>query len=171
MPVVTRSQNTISAEPLTKCEAVKKAPKNHTKCVNQSKQKETTAKWLKDRAEIMVSYKDHPVCLLLRNLKTDPNNTDLVNSVLFYLGELSDGMLSARWCVDLPRDTEIVAQLIKIFCILCPNTLKMTITNEYYTYGVLDTEIIFEWKDIDPIAFNDHVFPDYSCVDKKTLVF
>lgn len=119
--------------------------------------------FLNHRSSEIAPFKDHPIFLFLRTLRTQLAKQDL----LFYFGEINNTITFYKWSIT---DEQIQYKDIiqSAFLTVCPN-IKL----EYTRCEFFGCFLTVEWQSgqMDPIVFNKSIFPNYCIVDKNTLEF
>jgi hypothetical protein len=119
--------------------------------------------FLNHRSAEIAPYKDHPICLFLRTL----HNTKAKQDLLFYFGEIDSTTKIYKWSIT-DEQMQWKDTIEKAFLKVCPN-IKL----EYNQCDFFGSFLTVEWQSgqMDPIAFNKFIFPNYCIVDKNTLEF
>ena len=110
---------------------------------------------------------DLPVFVFLRRCREE--NIEIFEKILFFFGEidLDDKMdrQTISWCTD----KQDLSYLRQAFRTICPRG-RLLVENVGYDM----IEIRLTWShddDIDPVVFNKIIFPDFSVVPKRDLLF
>lgn len=153
------------------------AKKEQEKKARLEQQRIYREKWVAERKVVFEQYRDSPICRFIRKMKLT-ESAETVNSVLFYLGEIKGPQCSLNWALGhldkTSRHNLIVT--IRALKVACPR-ISIKVTTDFENYwcpgGSTDSELNISWNegDMSDAVLNDHIFPDYACVDKLSLEY